>query len=112
MKKIRFDEEELLAIAVFEPDTRTNTAARMEDVLPELEGDEEMRALLISALEKLKRITDRDFSKLPLEDYREELALADEEEEEGTTEGPEPGSDGSGTDGPGPEHAGGEAGRG
>ena len=39
MKKITFDEEELFAIAVFEPDTRVNTIKRLERVLPELQDD-------------------------------------------------------------------------
>ena len=42
MKKITFDEEELFAIAVFEPDTRVNTIKRLERVLPELEDDPEI----------------------------------------------------------------------
>ena len=58
MKKITFDEEELFAIAVFEPDTRVNTIKRLERVLPELQDDPEMRDLIRSAREKLKKISD------------------------------------------------------
>ena len=55
MKKITFDEEELFAIAVFEPDTRINTISGLDRVLPELQDDPEMRDLVRSAREKLKR---------------------------------------------------------
>ena len=83
MKKITFDEEELFAIAVFEPDTRVNTIKRLERVLPELEDDPEMRDLIRSAREKLKKISDREYSLLDLDSYREELEWDMNEEETG-----------------------------
>ena len=86
MRKITFDEEELFAIAVFKPDTRANTAALMESVLPELEDDEDMHAIVLSAKEKLKRITDEEYALLGLEEYREELAYDDEDEDDSGAE--------------------------
>ena len=83
MKKITFDEEELFAIAVFEPDTRVNTIKRLESVLPELQDDPEMRDLVRSAREKLKKISDREYSLLDLDSYREELEWEMNEEETG-----------------------------
>ena len=83
MKKITFDEEELFAIAVFEPDTRVNTIKRLERVLPELQDDPEMRDLIRSAREKLKKISDREYSLLDLDSYREELEWDMNEEETG-----------------------------
>ena len=83
MKKITFDEEELFAIAVFEPDTRVNTIKRLERVLPELQDDPEMRDLIRSAREKLKKISDREYSLLDLDSYREELEWDMNEEENG-----------------------------
>ena len=83
MKKITFDEEELFAIAVFEPDTRVNTIKRLERVLPELQDDPEMRDLVRSAREKLKKISDREYSLLDLNSYREELEWDMNEEETG-----------------------------
>ncbi len=81
MKKITFDEEELFAIAVFNPDTRPNTIQAMKDVLPELKEDQEMFDLLVSAMEKLKRTSDEEYKKMDLETYREEMESAVEEEE-------------------------------
>lgn len=83
MKKITFDEEELFAIAVFEPDTRVNTIKRLERVLPELQDDPEMHDLIRSAREKLKKISDREYSLLELDSYREELEWDMNEEETG-----------------------------
>ena len=83
MKKITFDEEELFAIAVFEPDTRVNTIKRLEKVLPEIRDDPEMRDLIRSAREKLKKISDREYSLLDLDSYREELEWDMNEEETG-----------------------------
>ena len=40
MRKIAFDEEELLVLAVLEPDTRKNTIARLEEILPEVKDEE------------------------------------------------------------------------
>ena len=79
MRKIAFDEEELLVLAVLEPDTRKNTIARLEEILPEVKDDPDMEAIVISAAEKLKRITDEAFELLGLEEYREELQAEDEE---------------------------------
>ena len=79
MRKIVFDEEELLVLAVLEPDTRKNTIARLEEILPEVRDDPDMEAIVISAAEKLKRITDEAFDLLGLEEYREELQADDEE---------------------------------
>jgi len=79
MRKIVFDEEELLVLAVLEPDTRKNTIARLEEILPEVRDDPDMEAIVISAAQKLKRITDEAFDLLGLEEYREELQAEDEE---------------------------------
>ena len=79
MKKIAFDEEELLVLAVLDPDTRKNTITRLEEILPEVKDDPDMEAIVISAAEKLKRITDEAFELLGLEEYREELQAEDEE---------------------------------
>ena len=79
MRKITFGEEELLVLAVLEPDTRKNTITRLEEILPEVKDDPDMEAIVISAAEKLKRITDEAFELLGLEEYREELQAEDEE---------------------------------
>ena len=79
MKKIAFDEEELLVLAVLDPDTRKNTITRLEEIFPEVKDDPDMEGIVISAALKLKRITDEAFDLLGLEEYREELQAEDEE---------------------------------
>ena len=70
MRKIYFDEEELLVLSMFETDTREVTIRKLEDILPELGEDPDMEAIVVSAAEKLKLITDEAFSALDLEEYR------------------------------------------
>ena len=81
MKKIAFDEEELLVLAILEPDTRRNTIRQLEAVLPEVKEDPDMKAIVISAAEKLKRISDEAFAGLDLDSYRKELEEEDENED-------------------------------
>lgn len=80
MRKISFDEEELLVIAVLEPGSRKETEKRLEEILPEVRDDPDMEAILVSAAEKLKRISDEEFDWLDLDSYRDEWT---EEGEEG-----------------------------
>lgn len=82
MRKITFDEEELFALAILEPADRKSMVGKMADILPELKEDQEMYSLLLSAMEKLKRISDRDYEKLGLNAYREELRYMDEEDDD------------------------------
>ena len=81
MKKIPFDEEELYAIAVFNMESREKAITGMEKVLDLMDDDPEMKALLVSVKEKLKRITDKDYKELDVERYIEELEEEDDEEE-------------------------------
>ena len=81
MKKITFDEEELYAIAVFNVETREKAITGMEKVLDLMDDDPEMKALIVSVKEKLKRITDKDYKELDVEHYIEELEEEDDEEE-------------------------------
>jgi len=82
MRKITFDEEELFALAILEPADRKSMVGKMADLLPELKEDPEMHSLILSAMEKLKKISDRDYEKLGLDAYREELRYMDEDEDD------------------------------
>lgn len=79
MRKITFDEEELLVLAILEPDNRKNTIVRLEEILPEVKDDPDMEAIIVSVTEKLKLISDEVYKQLGLEEYREELLAEDEE---------------------------------
>lgn len=79
MRKITFDEEELLVLAIMEPGNRKNTIAMLTKILPEVKDDPDMEVIVVSATEKLKLISDEIFDQLGLEEYREELRTEDEE---------------------------------
>ena len=79
MRKITFDEEELLVLAILEPDNRKNTITSLEEILPEVKDDPDMEAIVVSAAEKLKIISDEVYNQLGLDEYREELQAEDEE---------------------------------
>lgn len=79
MRKISFDEEELLVMAVLEPGSRKETEKRLEEILPEVRDDPDMEAILVSAAEKLKRISDEEFDWLDLDSYRDEWTDEGEE---------------------------------
>ena len=69
---VRFDENEYLIMAMFEKGNRQQTMREIRGVLPFLKEDAEMLALVNSTLNKLGRISDRDFSEMDLEPYKQE----------------------------------------
>lgn len=79
MRKITFDEEELLVLAILEPDNRKNTIVRLEEILPEVKDDPDMEAIVVSVTEKLKLISDEVYKQLGIDEYREELQAEEEE---------------------------------
>ncbi len=81
MKKVRFDENEMLVVAMLDENDRVTTLNRMKAVLPVIRGDEDLSALVISTIEKMKQISDQEYQKLDLETYKLELAEEDEEED-------------------------------
>ncbi len=81
MKKVRFDENEMLVVAMLDENDRGTTLNRMKAVLPVIRGDEDLSALVISTIEKMKQISDQEYHELDLETYKLELAEEDEEED-------------------------------
>lgn len=69
---VRFDENEYLIMAMFEKGNRQQTMREIRGVLPFLKEEAEMLALVNSTLDKLGRISDRDFSEMDLEPYKQE----------------------------------------
>lgn len=67
-----FDENEYLIMAMFEKENRQQTMREIRGVIPFLKEDAEMLALVNSTLDKMGRISDRDFSEMDLEPYRQE----------------------------------------
>ena len=75
MKRIRFEEEEMCVISCFDTSSRESVLQAVQFVVPFTKDDDELSALVISTVEKLKMIPDEEFDQLDFEIYR-----ADDEE--------------------------------
>lgn len=82
MKQIRFEEEEMCVISCFDTRSRESALQAVQFVVPFTKDDDELSALVISTVEKLKMIPDEEFDQLDFEIYRAD----DEEEEEAENE--------------------------
>lgn len=72
MMKIRFEENEMLVIAMFDTGNRQTTLKDMRDALPFVEDDNEIYSLVIQTIEKMKCITDMDYHELALDYYKQD----------------------------------------
>jgi hypothetical protein len=77
MKRIRFEEEEMCVISCFDTSSRESALQAVQFVVPYTRDDDELSALVVSTVEKLKMIPDEEFNQLDFEIYR-----ADDEDEE------------------------------
>ena len=64
MRNVKFEENELLVMAMFDAGNRRETKERIED--------QEIYSLVLQTIEKLKRITDMDYHRIDLEGYKQE----------------------------------------
>lgn len=69
---MRFEEDEYIMMAMFQRDSRLQTMNEIRGILPFAEGDEEIINLANTTLEKLGRISDKEFLNLDLEPYMQE----------------------------------------
>lgn len=69
---MRFEENEYIMMAMFQRENRLQTMSEIRGILPFAKDDEEILFLANTTLEKLGRISDREFSALDLEPYRQE----------------------------------------
>ena len=81
MKRIRFEEEEMCVISCFDTSSRETALQAVQFVIPFTKDDEELSALVVSSVEKLKMIPDEEFDQLDFESYR-----VDDDNEEATAE--------------------------
>ena len=70
MKRIRFEEEEMCVISCFDTSSRETALQAVQFVIPFTKDDEELSALVVSSVEKLKMIPDEEFNQLDIESYR------------------------------------------
>ena len=86
MKPVKFEENELMVMAIFAEKTRQDTVATLKEKLDVLEetkedvSDEEMIEIVSSLIEKLQQIEDKYYYTLDLDSYL--LASEDDEYED------------------------------
>ena len=67
MKRIRFEEEEMCVISCFDTSSRETALQAVQFVIPFTKDDEELSALVVSSVEKLKMIPDEEFDQLTID---------------------------------------------
>ena len=72
MSNVRFDELELMLMAMFEQPTLKDTIQVLMEVQPLVAEDAEMSALVQQAIPKMQRLTEPQFKELELEWYKPE----------------------------------------
>lgn len=72
MSNVRFDELELMLMAMFEQPTLKDTIQVLMEVQPLVAEDAEMSALVQQAIPKMQWLTEPQFKELELEWYRPE----------------------------------------
>ena len=86
MKPVKFEENELMVMAIFAEKTRQDTGGALKETLDVLEeskedvSDEEMIEIVSSLIEKLQQIEDKYYYTLDLDSYL--LASEDDEYED------------------------------
>ena len=86
MKPVKFEENELMVMAIFADKTRQDTVEALKETLDVLEeskedvSDEEMIEIVSSLIEKLQQIEDKYYYTLDLDSYL--LASEDDEYED------------------------------
>ena len=86
MKPVKFEENELMVMAIFAEKTRQDTVEALKETLDVLEetkedvSDEEMSEIVSSMIEKLQQIEDKYYYTLDLDSYL--LASEDDEYED------------------------------
>lgn len=68
---IRWEEDELILIAMFQKESRKATIGELGRVIPRV-TEEEMRALVKKTSEKMELMADSEFQHMDLEAYRME----------------------------------------
>lgn len=74
MSNVRFDELELMLVAMFEQPTLKYTIQVLTEIQPLVAEDAEMAALVQQTIQKMQQLNEQQFKGLELEWYRPEEA--------------------------------------
>lgn len=72
MSNVRFDELELMLMAMFEQPTLKDTIQVLKEVHPLVAEDAEMAALVQQTIQKLQKLNEQQFKRLELEWHKQE----------------------------------------
>lgn len=72
MSNVRFDELELMLMAMFEQPTFKDTIQVLKEVQPLVAEDAEMSALVQQTIQKLQKLNEQQFKRLELEWHKPE----------------------------------------
>ena len=72
MSNVRFDELELMLMAMFEQPTLKDTIQVLKEVQPLVAEDAEMAALVQQTIKKLQKLNEQQFKRLELEWHKQE----------------------------------------
>ena len=72
MSNVRFDELELMLMAMFEQPTLKDTIQVLKEVQPLVAEDAEMAALVQQTIQKLQKLNEQQFKRLELEWHKPE----------------------------------------
>lgn len=72
MSNVRFDELELMLMAMFEQPTLKDTIQVLKEVQPLVAEDAEMAALVQQTIQKLQKLNEQQFKRLELEWHKQE----------------------------------------
>ena len=76
MSNVRFDELELMLMAMFEQPTLKDTIQVLKEVQPLVAEDAEMAALVQQTIQKLQKLNEQQFKRLELEWHKPEDDIA------------------------------------
>lgn len=72
--RVRFEEDELFVIAMFQKSSRMETMQEIRRILPFIKEDAEMLTLINNTLQKMGQLAEQEFLKMDLESYEQESA--------------------------------------
>lgn len=72
MSNVRFDELELMLMAMFEQPTLKDTIQVLKEVQPLVAEDADMAALVQQTIQKLQKLNEQQFKRLELEWHKQE----------------------------------------
>lgn len=72
MRKVIFEQDEYLVMAMFDTGNCQQTMEKVQESLPYIKDDEELHKLVIETIEKMKRLSEEEYRAIDLEPYKQD----------------------------------------